>query len=158
MAKGGRAGAMRFGAGNVRLPIVLPSHRRRYELGELATTTAASNPYDKALLPTQHFIHGRKGIPNVEVQHINKIGVEALEALLYTAHHVLAVVAAGIGVGLVVVQAVLGSHHPVVAVMLVDKRSHNFFTHTILIAVGGIQKIATGIAKGFHEIGAFIPY
>ncbi len=25
-------------------------------LGELATTTAASNPYDKALLPTQHFI------------------------------------------------------------------------------------------------------
>ena len=94
----------------------------------------------------------------MEVQHINKIGVEALEALLYTAHHVLAVVAAGIGVGLVVVQAVLGSHHPVVAVMLVDKRSHNFFTHTILIAVGGIQKITTGIAKGFHntEAGGFV--
>lgn len=33
-----RAGAMRFGAGNFGQPIVLPAHRRRDELGELATT------------------------------------------------------------------------------------------------------------------------
>jgi hypothetical protein len=54
---------------------------------------------DEVVEPSENFVDGGEVIPDMQVEDVDEVRLQPFEALLDAAHHVLAVVAAGVGIG-----------------------------------------------------------
>src|SRR6185437_5715405 len=72
--------------------------------------------------------------------------------MLDAAHHVLPVVAAGVGVGSIIFQRIFGSDDEIIAVAGADEFADDLFAGAELIDVGGVEEITAGIGEGVHDV------
>jgi hypothetical protein len=104
----------------------------------------------------EDFIDGRREIVDVNPEQIDVLGVHPLEAGFNRTHHVLAMVAAAVGVGSVnaaIHQGVFRGNNDSVAVTL-DEFSQVLFGLAFLVAVGGIDEVAAGRHVGVEDAPA----
>ena len=91
-----------------------------------------------------HLFHGGGVVPDVQVQQVDVVGVQTLQAGFHAAHHALAVVAAAVGVAGVQVQAVLGGQHRAVALAR-HETAQQGFAAAAGVEVGGVHKVAAAL-------------
>ena len=98
-------------------------------------------------------VGGRRHVPEVQPVQVDVVGLQTRERRVQRAMHVLASVAAGVGVAGIEVPGELGRQHDAIAQPAFgDEAADDFFAAAPAVDVGRVEEIAAGFDVGLHQL------